>query len=311
MSQCERNERDGARRGGGAGGRPRQRTSTTRSVAQTSDVIVRGEVGARVDTFLTRAALHGLSGAIVVAQRGEVVLRKGYGVADRERGVTVGPETPFFIGSLAKQFTAAAVLRLAADGKLALDDSLGTFFPDAPADKRGITVRQLLSHTSGLPYLPSAGLFGARHAAIRSCARCCAERLLFAPGSRYEYSTPGLHPARRRHRARVGRDVRAVPALDVRARAPNGNGIRRRAHAMERVARPLVLGRQRRDARSPTCRRCRGSSARARSCPPSATCTSGTRRSHAATSCLTRSATSCSRLSSACGRTSRKRSRGC
>ena len=154
------------------------------------DVIVRGEIGTRVDSFLTRAALHGFSGAILVAQKGEIVLRKGYGVADRERGVTVAPETPFFIGSLAKQFTAAAALRLEADGKLRLDDSLGAFFPDAPADKRAITVRQLLSHTAGLPYLPSAGLFGrgSRDSVMREMM---AERLLFAPGSKYEYSTPG------------------------------------------------------------------------------------------------------------------------
>jgi len=163
---------------------------TARLVAQPTGVIVRGELGARVDSFLTRAALHGLSGAIVVAQRGEIVLRKGYGIADRERGTPVGPETPFFIGSLAKQFTAAAVLRLSADGRLRLDDSLGTFFPDAPPDKRAITVRQLLSHTSGMPYLPTAGLFGrgSRDSVMREML---AEPLVFTPGSRYEYSTPG------------------------------------------------------------------------------------------------------------------------
>jgi len=153
-------------------------------------VIVRGELAARVDSFLTRAALHGLSGAIVVAQRGEIILRKGYGLADREREAAIGPDTPFFVGSLAKQFTAAAVLRLVADGKLALDDSLGTFFPDTPADKRGITIRQLLAHTSGLPYLPSHGLFGlgTRDSVMREML---AEPLSFQPGARYEYSTPG------------------------------------------------------------------------------------------------------------------------
>ena len=155
-----------------------------------SDVIVRGEVAARVDSFLTRAALHGLSGAIVVAQHGEVLLRKGYGIANRERGAAVEPTTPFFIGSLAKQFTAAAVLRLEADGKLRLDDSLGTFFTSAPADRRGITVRQLLSHSSGLPYLPSDGLWGrgSRDSVMREMM---SERLVFPPGSRYGYSTPG------------------------------------------------------------------------------------------------------------------------
>ena len=158
---------------------------------QTGDV-VRGELGARVDSMLTRAAAYGLSGSIIVAQRGEIVLQKGYGLADRERKVAVSVETPFFIGSLAKQFTATAVLRLAADGRLSLDDSLGTFFPAVPADKRAITVRQLLSHTSGLPYLPTAGLFGggSRDSVMREML---AERLAFEPGARYEYSTPGYN----------------------------------------------------------------------------------------------------------------------
>ena len=71
----------------------------TTDTSAASDVIVRGEVAARVDSFLTRAAFHGLSGAIVVAQRGEVVLRKGYGIANRERGAAIEPNTPFFIGS--------------------------------------------------------------------------------------------------------------------------------------------------------------------------------------------------------------------
>src|SRR5690349_2864112 len=129
-------------------------TVSTVLAAQPGDVIVRGEVGARVDSFLTRAAMHGLSGSILVAQRGEVVLHKGYGLADRERDVSIGPNTPFFIGSLAKQFTATAILSLEADGKLELDDSLGAFFKNVPPDKRGVTLRHLLSHTSGLPYLP-------------------------------------------------------------------------------------------------------------------------------------------------------------
>lgn len=161
-----------------------------RAQAQRDDTIVRDGLGARVDSFLTRASAFGLSGAIVVAQRGEVVLRKGYGLADRERGAPIVAETPFFLGSLAKQFTAAAVLRLEADGKLSVGDSLGRFFPDAPADKQGITLRQLLTHTSGLPYLPSAGLFGrgTRDSVMREML---SEPLEFAPGTRTEYSTPG------------------------------------------------------------------------------------------------------------------------
>jgi CubicO group peptidase (beta-lactamase class C family) len=158
--------------------------------AQPGDVVVRGVGGARVDSFLTRAAMHGLSGTILVAKRGEVVLYKGYGLADRDRRLMMGPRTPFFIGSLAKQFTATAILRLEAEGKLELDDSLGRFLRDVPRDKRGITIRNLLSHTSGLPYLPSAGLFGrgTRDSVMREML---GERVSFTPGSKYEYSTPG------------------------------------------------------------------------------------------------------------------------
>ena len=160
------------------------------STGSSDDVIVRGPLGARADSFLTRAALHGLSGAIVVAHHGQIVLEKGYGLAERSRGTTVEPTTPFFVGSLAKQFTAAAVLRLAADGRLRLDDSLGAFFPAVPIEKRGITVRHLLSHTSGLPYLPTSGLFGggSRDSVMQEML---AEPVLFPPGERYEYSTPG------------------------------------------------------------------------------------------------------------------------
>ncbi|HEX6050305.1 MAG TPA: serine hydrolase domain-containing protein [Gemmatimonadaceae bacterium] len=159
-------------------------------VAQPATAVVRGELGARVDSFLTRAAYHGFSGAIVVAHRGEVVLSKGYGLADRDRQIPITSTTPFFVGSLAKQFTAAAILRLTADGKLALDDSLGRFFRDAPAETHAITIRQLLSHTAGLPYLPTSGLFGraTRDSVMREML---AEPVSFRPGTRWEYSTPG------------------------------------------------------------------------------------------------------------------------
>jgi CubicO group peptidase (beta-lactamase class C family) len=162
----------------------------TDGTAQPAESVVRGDLGVRVDSFLTRAAAHGFSGAIVVAQHGEIVLRKGYGLADRARGVPVTTETPFFIGSLSSQFTAAAVLRLQADGKLSVGDSLGRYFPGAPADKQAVTIAQLLSHTSGLPFLPTAGLYGraTRDSVMREML---AERLQFSPGTRWEYSSAG------------------------------------------------------------------------------------------------------------------------
>jgi CubicO group peptidase (beta-lactamase class C family) len=133
----------------------------------------------------------GFSGAVLIAEDGRVVIRKGFdagGPVDNRR-------TLFDIGSLAKQFTAAAIMALEADGRLTLGDSIGRFFPDAPADKRGITVEQLLTHTSGLGRgnlttgeQPSELTPLTRDSAI---ARAMGAKLRFPPGTRQDYSNAG------------------------------------------------------------------------------------------------------------------------
>src|SRR5262245_15555818 len=84
--------------------------------------------------------------AIGVAENGEVVLEKAYGMADLERNVPNRPDTIFEAGSVAKQFTAAAVLLLAHDGKLSLDDPVRKFIPELPDYGTPITIRQMLQH---------------------------------------------------------------------------------------------------------------------------------------------------------------------
>ena len=81
---------------------------------------------------------------------GAVLLRKGYGMADRENGVVYDADTVFDVGSITKQFTAAAILKLEMQGKLHVEDTIGKYFASAPEDKRGITLHQLLTHTAGL-----------------------------------------------------------------------------------------------------------------------------------------------------------------
>jgi CubicO group peptidase (beta-lactamase class C family) len=85
--------------------------------------------------------------AILVARDGKIVHQGGFGFADLEKKVPVTADTKFRIGSVSKQFTAAAILRLADEGKLALADPLAKFFPGFP---EGITIGQLLTHTSGI-----------------------------------------------------------------------------------------------------------------------------------------------------------------
>ncbi|MEZ4589472.1 MAG: serine hydrolase domain-containing protein, partial [Gemmatimonadales bacterium] len=105
----------------------------------------------RIATYLERLDRWGYSGAALVARGDSVLAERGFGFADRERGVRNDASTIFDLASLAKQYTAAGVLLLQDRGLLSVHDSLGRFFPSIPADKRGITVHQLLTHTSGLP----------------------------------------------------------------------------------------------------------------------------------------------------------------
>ena len=111
-----------------------------------------GPVLKRIDAFvqaeMARQKVPGV--AIGIVRHGKVVLAKGYGFANLEHQVPVRPETIFQSGSIGKQFTAMAVMLQVEAGKLSLADPLTKFFPEAPAAWGSITVRHLLTHTSGL-----------------------------------------------------------------------------------------------------------------------------------------------------------------
>lgn len=108
-------------------------------------------LAATADRLLAPFTAPGSPGCVVgVAQRGRPLLRRAYGLANLETGTPLSPRSMLESGSVAKQFTAAAVVRLALQGRLRLDDSVGHHWPDLPAPLRGLTIRQLLSHTSGL-----------------------------------------------------------------------------------------------------------------------------------------------------------------
>ena len=105
-----------------------------------------------VDEFMVnqmqRHQIPGIS--LAICRDGQVVRATGYGLANVELYVPVKPETVFQTGSVGKQFTAMAVMMLVDEGKLGLDDPVSKFFPDAPVTWKGITVRHLLTHTSGI-----------------------------------------------------------------------------------------------------------------------------------------------------------------
>jgi CubicO group peptidase (beta-lactamase class C family) len=101
------------------------------------------------DSFLTERVIPGA--LVALASGGDVVLARTYGLADVELGVPVTEESVFEIGSISKQFVAVAVMLLAEEGALGLDDPVQQHLPEIPSEWYGATVRQLLNHTSGIP----------------------------------------------------------------------------------------------------------------------------------------------------------------
>jgi CubicO group peptidase (beta-lactamase class C family) len=104
----------------------------------------------RIDSYLTKSIENGYSGSILAARDGKILISKGYGWADRVSKTPCSSSTVYNIGSITKQFTAAALLKLVEQKKIKLSDKLSKFYKDIPDDKRNITIHQLLTHTSGI-----------------------------------------------------------------------------------------------------------------------------------------------------------------
>ena len=104
----------------------------------------------RINTYLESSVTNGFSGVVLVSKKGEIILSKGYGWADRKNKIPNSPSTVFNIGSVTKQFTASAVLKLVEQGRIETSDKIGSYFNQAPVDKRDISIHQLLTHTSGI-----------------------------------------------------------------------------------------------------------------------------------------------------------------
>lgn len=106
---------------------------------------------ARADALVKKSfAAHQPGAAVVVTEDGKTVYKAGQGLADIQAKTPITPATVFRIGSITKQFSAAIMLQLIAEGKVSLDDSLSKFLPDFPQPGAGATIAQLLNHTVGV-----------------------------------------------------------------------------------------------------------------------------------------------------------------
>lgn len=155
-----------------------------------------------VDTWLQREMqerrIPGL--ALAIVHRGEVLRERGYGLASVENDVPATPATRFALASLTKQFTATGIMMLIEDGRVELDAPISNYLTDAPAYWAGVTVRHLLTHTSGLPPMGRefsgatgrGGIYNRiRVSTAEAYAAALADTLHSAPGDRYAYSDVG------------------------------------------------------------------------------------------------------------------------
>src|SRR5258706_516100 len=106
------------------------------------------QVDAYIKAEMEKRHVPGISVAVV--RDGKVVLAKGYGLANVELGVPATADTVYEIGSITKQFTATAIMILVEEGKIGLDEKMSKYLPDTPEAWDGVTIRHLLTHTSGI-----------------------------------------------------------------------------------------------------------------------------------------------------------------
>jgi D-alanyl-D-alanine carboxypeptidase len=167
------------------GGMTSQPVRSEQSYADQANSLI--ESYARSDLF---------SGSVLVAQDGHPVFRKAFGPANREWDIPNATDTKFRIGSITKQFTAAAVLQLVERGKLKLDDPISQYYPDAPASWQRITIRHLLTHTSGIPSYTALPDYPAKISMIdlspQEIIKLTQDQPLeFEPGTAFAYDNTG------------------------------------------------------------------------------------------------------------------------
>lgn len=146
------------------------------------------DAASRIDAYLKRANENGYSGSVLVASGNDIVLEKGYGFASESTATPCTPETIFDIGSITKQFTAAAILKLEMQKKLSTQDLISKYLDGVPPDKAEITIHHLLTHTAGL--VDSLGAdeeWIGREDYLKAAFQ---SELIHAPGS-YDYSNVG------------------------------------------------------------------------------------------------------------------------
>ena len=162
--------------------------------SRSAGVVLVNDTCRLIDQYLTQLeASHHFSGGLLIIRDGKKIFSKGYGWADKNRKVSFTPSTLASMGSITKAFTATAILKLYDQGKLSLNDSLGKYFPGVPPDKSGITIHQLLTHSSGFHEILKDDQGDYEKLETQAfLERAFSEPLSFKPGSMAVYTNVGM-----------------------------------------------------------------------------------------------------------------------
>ncbi len=135
------------------------------------------------------------SGVVLVAAENKVLFKEAFGLANREKNIPFSEDTIFNVGSLTKQFTATAILKLHESNKLSVNDPLSKFFDNVPDDKKKITVHHLLTHTAGFVATRGGGSSNLYDVVTRKelIETALKSKLLSLPGEEYNYSNIGYN----------------------------------------------------------------------------------------------------------------------
>jgi D-alanyl-D-alanine carboxypeptidase len=170
-----------------------------RAASQSPTSQARNDLDARIDAIVAAAAtISPMAGLTIGVERmGKAIAMRAYGEADRENHARATEQTIYGVGSITKMFAAAMIFRLIERGSLSLDDDITRFVPDFPEPRGAISIEQLLHHTSGIPDFEYVGEWPNSMALPRTKLQVVATfsdlPRLFAPGTRWDYSSSGYY----------------------------------------------------------------------------------------------------------------------
>lgn len=171
----------------------------------------------RLEAAFDALEADGFSGVVALTHNGEIIFEGGYGAANPETGAPFSIDTRVDMGSIVKSFTGMVAAQMIEDGELSQDLTLGEIFDDVPADKAGITLHQLLTHSAGFP--PAVASDEEEIGRDELLERAFASELRFEPGTDYDYSNTGFSIVAAIIEIRTGRSIEDVVIDDFLAPA--------------------------------------------------------------------------------------------